>query len=164
MSHERKTQIIQELEQSETPISASTLAEKLGVTRQVIVGDIALLRATGEKIVATPRGYILEQKPQNIYVVSCEHDQDRIGEELYLMVDCGCGVLDVIVEHPLYGQITCNLHLFSRLDVDNFLQKMKETQSTPISTLTHNGHLHTLQCPSHAHFLTVEQALREQGF
>lgn len=164
MSQKRKNTIIEHLSRSEKPISASAFAEMLGVTRQVIVGDIALLRASGSCIIATPRGYLLESKPNDHYIIACKHDDARLEEELYTIVDCGCGLLDVIVEHPLYGQITCNLHIFSRHDVDVFLNKMQETQSQPLSRITNDVHLHTLQCPDLEHYRQVERTLLEKGF
>lgn len=164
MSEMRRKEILIELEKAEKPLSASFFAEMLSVTRQVIVGDIALLRAGGASIIATPRGYLLEKKPNDCYIVACKHDDKGILEELYTIVDCGCGLLDVIVEHPLYGQITCNLHIFSRLDADNFMKKMCVTQSKPLSEITKEIHLHTLQCPSLEHFQRVEAALREKNF
>lgn len=164
MSEKRKKNIMEQLSQSQKPLSASYFAEELGVTRQVIVGDIALLRAGGANIIATPRGYLLEAKPNDCYIVACKHDDAHLLEELYTIVDCGCGLLDVIVEHPLYGQITCNLHIFSRHDADVFLEKLKESQSRPLSYITNEIHLHTLQCPSVEHFRQVETALQEKGF
>lgn len=165
MSEKRKQVIMEQLNRAEKPMSASYFAELLGVTRQVIVGDIALLRATGAKIIATPRGYLMETQPDDRYIVACRHDEEHMREELYTIVDCGCGLLDVIVEHPLYGQITCNLHIFSRHDADMFLQKMKDTQSRPLSLISNDDiHLHTLQCPSIDHFRQAEMALKARGF
>lgn len=164
MSELRKKTILEELAKTEKPLSANFFSEMLSVTRQVIVGDIALLRASGASIIATPRGYLLENKPNNCYIVASKHDNTRMLEELYAIVDCGCGLLDVIVEHPLYGQITCNLHIFSRMDADNFMKKMLDTESKPLSDMTKDIHLHTLQCPSPAHFQRVEEVLREKNF
>ena len=44
-AQERRQEILKLLHQSAHPISASALAERVSVTRQVIVGDIALLRS-----------------------------------------------------------------------------------------------------------------------
>lgn len=164
MSEQRRKTILSQLSQSQSPLSASFFAELMGVTRQVIVGDIALLRASGAKIIATPRGYLLESKPENNYILPCIHDEAGLAEELYTIVDSGCGLIDVIVEHSLYGQITCNLHIFSRKDVDNFIEKMKETKARPLSYITNDIHLHTVQCPSEEHFFQLKRLLQEKGF
>ena len=59
-AEERRETILKLLRQSAQPVSASTLAAQLSVSRQIIVGDIALLRAGGADILATPRGYCLQ--------------------------------------------------------------------------------------------------------
>ena len=79
------------------------------------------------------------------------------------MVDNGGGLLDVIVEHPLYGQISGSLQIFSRYDVDLFLKKLRENRANPLSTLTEGIHLHTLSCPSPEVFARVRKALSEKG-
>lgn len=163
MSEKRKKTIMAQLKESEVPLSASYFSDLLGVTRQVIVGDIALLRASGATVIATPRGYILESKPNDTYVIACSHTQAELADEIYTIIDAGCGVIDVIVEHSLYGQITCNLHLFSRHDADVFLKKMEETQALPLSNITGNIHYHTIQCPTEKHYKELETRLREQG-
>lgn len=163
MSQERREKIVDCLGQSEKPVSASTFARDLGVTRQVIVGDVALLRASGVQVVATPRGYILEKEVSNQYIVACAHDSSCMLEELYTVIDCDCGFVDVTVEHPLYGEITCNLHLFSRTEAEEFVVKFEETGSRPLSEITNHFHLHRLQCPSPAHFEKAVEALREKG-
>ena len=56
----RRQKIRETLERADHPISATTLAEQLGVSRQIIVGDVDLLRAAGEDISASPRGYLLK--------------------------------------------------------------------------------------------------------
>lgn len=152
------------LEKSEEPVSATTFAKELGVTRQVIVGDVALLRASGVGIIATPRGYLLEVISMPLYVVACEHSSEMMEEELFAIVDSGCGLVDVMVEHPLYGEITCNLHIFTRKEATEFLEKFRETNSKPLSDMTNHIHLHRLQCPSEEHFLEVQKVLREKGF
>ena len=56
----RRKEILRQLQLSEKPVSASRFARDLGVSRQIIVGDVALLRAAGEDIIATSRGYKLD--------------------------------------------------------------------------------------------------------
>lgn len=163
MSQDRRKKIVDSLKQSESPVSASAFARELGVTRQVIVGDVALLRASGVQVLATPRGYILEKDVPNQYVVACAHDSHQMLEELFTVIDCGCGFLDVTVEHPLYGEITCNLHLFTRSEAEEFVEKFQASGSRPLSEITNHFHLHRLQCPSLAHFEKAVEALREKG-
>ena len=55
----RRRAVAQILEEAEGPVSAAALARRFSVSRQIIVGDVALLRAGGADILATPRGYLL---------------------------------------------------------------------------------------------------------
>ena len=93
--------------------------------------------------------------------VATRHKSDQTEAELNAIVDQGCTVVDVIVEHPIYGQITGPLELSSRYDVSQFLLRSAETQ--PLSVLTEGIHLHTLSCPDEAAFTRVQNALRTLG-
>ncbi len=161
-AEQRKKIILETL--GESPISASTLATQLLVSRQIIVGDIALLRASGHNITATPRGYIMDCKNEARYTVVCRHTPEQLRDELYCVVDCGCGFVDVIVEHPVYGQMTGNLHIYSRVDADDFCQKLVQEQAEPLCRITNHVHIHTLDCPSDKHFAQAKEKLHEAGF
>ena len=161
----RKEKIIEEIKKSNKPISASTLAKKLGVSRQIIVGDVALIRASGTNIIATPRGYILDSKQQNqTYTIAVNHSQEQMADELYTIVDLGGCAIDVIVDHPVYGQLTGKLHLSSRYDVDQFIKKVNNNQAKPLSQLTDGLHLHTIQCPNEDTYQRIVSALDEKGY
>jgi transcriptional regulator of NAD metabolism len=161
-TQERRRAILNVLEQGKTPISATALAGRFGVSRQVIVGDVALLRAEGTPLIATPRGYVLDKGTSGVSrVVYCRHGEEGMETELNAIVDQGCTVIDVIVEHPIYGQITGPLELSNRYDVSQFLLRSAQTQ--PLSVLTEGIHLHTLSCPDEAAFTRVQNALRALG-
>ena len=103
-AEERRQAIEDILRKSAQPISAGTLAARFSVSRQIIVGDIALLRAAGADISATPRGYVIQHSPEGLVrQVAVQHDAAGMEAELNAVVDYGCTVLDVIVEHPIYG-------------------------------------------------------------
>ena len=162
---DRKEKIIEEIKKSNKPISASTLAKKLGVSRQIIVGDVALIRASGTNIIARPRGYILDSKQQNqTYTIEVNHSQEQMADELYTIVDLGGCAIDVIVDHPVYGQLTGKLHLSSRYDVDQFIKKVNNNQAKPLSQLTDGLHLHTIQCPNEDTYQRIVSALDEKGY
>ena len=165
MRAEERRQAIQELlQQAKEPISAGALAARFAVSRQIIVGDIALLRAAGADISATPRGYvILRETAGLVRQVAVQHDAAGMEAELNAMVDQGCTVLDVIVEHPVYGQLTGPLQLSSRYDVRQFLSRCGQPNARPLSELTEGIHLHTLRCPDEAAFGRVRQELRRLG-
>lgn len=159
---DRKAAIIEAIRTSETPVSASALARKLHVSRQIIVGDIALIRASGTQITATPRGYVWERSNAGSErKIAVMHAPQQMREELYTIVDQGAEVVDVIVEHPTYGQLVGQLQLSSRYDVDQFIDRMQGNE--PLSQLTHGVHLHTIRCRDAAVFERVENALRKKG-
>lgn len=161
----RREQILDYLKAAETPLSATALAQKLSVSRQIIVGDVALLRAAGEGITATPRGYVLERPRAGIVgTVACLHRGEDMERELTLMVDQGCVVENVIVEHPVYGQLTGPLELASRYDVSEFIRKVEKNAARPLSALTDGIHLHTLRCPDEEAFRRTADALNRAGF
>ena len=161
---ERRQAILEHLRQSSRPVSAGFLAERFSVSRQAIVGDVALLRASGADISATPRGYVILKPSQDLVRrVACRHDAAGMEAELCAVVDQGCAVLDVIVDHPIYGQLTGPLQLASRYDVGQFLSRCGEAGARPLSDLTGGIHLHTLSCPDEAAFLRVQDVLRELG-
>ncbi|MEG0157382.1 MAG: transcription repressor NadR, partial [Anaerovoracaceae bacterium] len=145
----RRETILDLLSSATAPISASALAKELSVSRQVIVGDVALLRATGSPIVATPKGYLLElQKNAFPYigVLACKHDMAGLKTELYLVVDYGGTIIDVTVDHVIYGQLSGMLNISSRYDADIFIEKVSAEGSKPLSNLTEGIHLHRIGC------------------
>ena len=161
----RRTHILDYLTQADGPLSATALARTLQVSRQIIVGDVALLRAGGADIAATPRGYVLPRDSAALLrTVACVHDREGMTRELEIMVDQGCQVVDVVVEHPVYGQLTGQLHLSSRYDVGEFIRSVSESSAKPLSDLTGGIHLHTLLCPSEEAFQRVRAALDQAGF
>ena len=162
-ANSRRQEILAILRQSPQPVSASVLAGRFAVSRQVIVGDVALLRAHGAEIDATPRGYILGRPGGLTRTVACRHAPEEMGRELYAVVDRGCTVLDVIVDHPLYGQLTGPLRLGSRWEVDRFLDRCRSAEAQPLSLLTEGIHLHTLACPSQGAYEAARKALAALG-
>ena len=162
---QRRKYIMGRLEEGGAPVSATVLAGELSVSRQIIVGDVALLRAGGAHITATPRGYVLERPPEGRrFTIACRHTPEEMARELEIMVDNGCTVENVIVEHSVYGQLVCQLMLSSRYDVAEFIRKVSESGSKPLSDLTGGIHLHTLRCPDESAFGRVTAELREAGY
>lgn len=163
-AQERRQAIARQLEKASGPVSATALARQFAVSRQIVVGDIALLRAGGMDIAATPRGYVVPRQTAGLVrTVACRHRGDQMGAELNAIVDQGCTVVDVIVEHPIYGQLTGPLQLHSRYDVEQFVSRCREQSAAPLSLLTEGIHLHTISCPSQEAFYRVREALRKLG-
>ena len=144
--------------------AAAALAREFSVSRQIIVGDVALLRAGGLSIAATPRGYMLPEEHSGLVrTLACRHRADQMEDELNAIVDQGCTVIDVIVEHPIYGQLTGPLQLSSRYDVVQFVDRCRQSDALPLSNLTEGIHLHTISCPDETAFQRVQTALERLG-
>jgi len=168
MGHEeRRKSILDALVSSAEPVTGQDLASRLKVSRQIIVQDIALLRAHGEDVVATPRGYVLAPKASGARaqaVVACRHGRDNVKEELMAIVGLGGEVIDVIVEHPLYGQMTGLLMLKSQRDVDDFMRRVEDTGASLLSTLTQGVHLHTIRAHDRQALRMIVDRLRIDGY
>lgn len=146
---ERREEILRILSETEAPVSAAALAARFSVSRQVIVGDIALLRAAGTEVSATPRGYVLPQTTHGVTcTIACVHGSDGIEQELQIIVDNGCSAVDVMVEHPVYGLLSGQLSVSSRYDLNEFMKTVEKYGAKPLSELTDGVHFHTVKCPS----------------
>lgn len=166
-TEERRNRVKETLQQTDHPLTASYLAEQYSVSRQIIVGDIALLRASGMQILATPRGYLLDssakEEEKNIGMIACRHAQEQLREELYTIVDFGATVVDVTIEHALYGELSGKLDLSSRYDVDAFMDKVEQEKNcAPISSLTGGVHLHRIRYKDEESFDRIKEVLREK--
>ena len=167
---QRRKFIRETLKNASKPITAAYFAGQLSVSRQIIVSDVAILRATGFDILATPKGYMLgSADTENAFplvgMLACRHTAQQLREELYTIVDHGATVVDVVIEHALYGELSGRLGLSSRYDVDQFMKKVEsEKNAAPISSLTDGTHLHRIGCKDKASFLLIKEALQLKGF
>jgi hypothetical protein len=148
------------------PVRGGELARKFRVSRQCVVQDIALLRAGGYEILATPSGYRLPGPPVRSHraVLACNHEPERTQEELEILVDNGVKVVDVIVEHAIYGELRGSLSLESRADVAEFLQQVRASQVGLLSSLTGGVHLHTVEASRPEKIARAKAELRRRGF
>lgn len=161
---ERRKKIIEYISESKKPVSGSRLAEMLKVSRQVIVQDIALLRAEGREIFSTNRGYVLQKSDAAAQVFYVYHTDDRIREELNLIVDNGGKVLDVFVQHEVYGELRADLNVDSRKKVKDFLRDIESGKSNPLNTITSGYHYHTVIADSREELEQIGQELAAAGF
>lgn len=165
-SNERREKILCLLKDQEHPITATALAKQFDISRQVIVGDIALIRASGSPVFATHWGYVYQKTLEEHFLthtIVSQHSGDQMADELYTILDYGCAILDVTVEHPIYGQIVGQLQIFSRIDADDFLDKIRKTSAEPLSQLTGGIHLHTIQCRNEESYQKLLEALTQKG-
>lgn len=163
---ERREKLVELLRESKEPISGSKLAKQLGVSRQVIVQDIALLRAGNTEIMPTTKGYVITEAKEKTFARTffVRHNTSQIEDELCTIVDCGGKVVDVCVVHPIYGQITTPLVIRSRADVYEFVEQVKQNNTTPLKELTKDQHSHTVQAESQEILMRVEKALKDKKY
>lgn len=160
---ERREQIVKMVRDSKTPVSGAALARQLGVSRQVIVQDMALLRANGQEILSTHRGYILQERSAISRVFKVHHTGERVEEELNLFVDLGARVEDVFVYHKVHGVIRAALHIRSRRDVQTYLQEIASGSSTQLLNLTAGYHYHTVTADSETVLDMIQEELEKKG-
>lgn len=165
-SKERRYFILAKLMSYNEPQKGHNLSTEIGVTRQIIVKDIAILRAEGKNIIATPEGYLIpkNQRPKVKKILATSHDTDRIEEELQIIVKYGGVIEDVIVEHPVYGEIRGMLMIKTLNDIQNFMIRFKNEKAEPLSKLTGGIHLHTIEADSEDIINKITSELNEKKF
>lgn len=161
---ERRRLIFDAIKEAGEPLSGSRLAERFHVSRQVIVQDIALLRAEDCDIFSTSKGYILQKSPRVQKVFTVIHTDRQIEEELTAVVDRAGRVLDVFVDHEVYGTLRAELNIRSRKDVEKFVEEIKTGKSSPLKNLTSGLHSHTVETDTKEDMACIEQVLREMNF
>ncbi|SIS40692.1 transcription repressor NadR [Salimicrobium flavidum] len=161
-SSERREAILKQLRESASPLTGKSLAEEMKVTRQVIVADVSLLKAGGEPIIATSQGYLYmkEEKRRFSYrrTIVCCHNRSETKEELEILVDHGVYVQNVVIEHPVYGDLKAELHLGNRRDVERFMEQVNSSNATYLLELTDGVHTHEIAADREE---AIEEAVRE---
>lgn len=163
-AEDRREVILELLRQSDEALSGSRLGELLGVSRQIIVQDIALLKGQNHEIISTTRGYILPFKKTYTRILKMVHSDEAIQDELATIVDCGVMVKDVFITHKAYGKIHIALDTKSRREIALLHERISSGASRPLKNLTNDYHYHTLVADSEALLDEAEAALREKGF
>lgn len=163
---ERRTRILEILRESKRPVSGTELAKKLSVSRQIVVGDIALLRAHGTEIIATNSGYIpadFSNKSKTFRVYE-KHKLEDAYDEYCTILDEGAKIINEGVVHDIYGEVIVPLNILSRVDAKRHTEKMLEGNGEDLMILTGNSHFHTLEADSDLTILRVQRALHEKGY
>lgn len=159
--NERRSILLKKLANSTQAIPARVFAETFNVSRQIIVGDVAILRAEGHPIVATNKGYLIKTDGSDHIkkYIAVTHPQEKTRAELEIFIKHHIIVESVTVEHPVYGEITGYLNIRTQADIDEFLKQAPEL----LSTLTQGIHLHTILCPNLASYEAAKSELALAG-
>lgn len=161
---DRREDIIRQVQQSAAPLSGTKLANVYHVSRQVIVQDIALLRASGYDIISTNRGYILNTAESVSRVFKVRHTDEQLYEELCAIIDLGGTVRNVMVNHRVYGHIEAEMNIDSRRKIAEFMEDIKSGKSSPLKNITSNYHYHKITADQEKTLDMIEGMLREKGF
>ena len=161
---ERREEILRKITNSKMPVSGAALAKSFDVSRQVIVQDIALIRAAGYDVIATNRGYICSSPVRETRVFEVNHTDEQMQDELNTIVDFGGVVLDVIVRHEVYGELRAELNISSRNKVALFMEEIRQGKSRPLKNITSGEHFHTVSADSAQTLDLIEEELRKKDY
>lgn len=166
----RREQILDLIKSNTTPINGSTISKQMGVSRQVIVQDIALLRANKHDIISTNRGYLInnlnKDKDEELFtrVFKVSHTDEQINDELSCIINLSGKIIDVSIDHQVYGKLCAELNICNKKDIDDFVSQMDNKQVAPLKNITNNCHFHTVEAPSIKLLDLIELELKEEGF
>lgn len=160
----RRENLLKILQESDCAVSGTKLAAKFQVSRQVIVQDIALLRAKKHNIISTHKGYILQDKGNLQRVFKVKHSAEKMLEELNIIVDCGGKIEDVFVYHKLYGVVRVEMDIKSRMDAKKYVECINGGVSVPLEQVTSEYHYHTVTADSVESLNIIQEELQKQGF
>lgn len=164
---ERRMNILCKLQEADTPLSGTALAKAFHVSRQIIVQDIALMRAENHGILSTNKGYLLRSEktentqPKRVFFV--KHSTQQVLDEFKTVIELGGKVLDVAVEHEIYGQIRVDLLIETEADAIEFYNKLLTCKDNPLKVLTDDCHYHTVAAPSEKLLDLIEADLQRKG-
>jgi len=161
---ERRKKIVNILKSSNAPVSGVKLAAQLHVSRQVIVQDIALIRAKNIHIFSTNRGYVIENKQEFTRVFKVIHTDLEVAAELEAIVDLGGWVKDVFVFHKVYGVIKANMNIRSRRDIKEYLNEIQTGKSRLLKDVTSGYHYHTVAAEDEETLDLIQESLSRLGF
>ena len=163
-ANERRSEILSYLGNARQPVSAGHLSEKFGVSRQVIVQDIAILRAEGSVVLSTSRGYMLEASGRAERVFKCRHTLDELAGEGEIIISLGGRIENIFVNHRIYGKISAALNLKTMTDVEELHRSLVSGASKPLMSVTDGYHYHTISAASESALDEIEKRLREEGY
>lgn len=161
---ERRQIIIDAIKNANHPLSGNALGKLTGVSRQVVVQDIALLRAHSHRILSTNRGYILIDSHKFERVFKVQHTNEQAEDELKTIVDLGGTVIDVMINHRVYGKMTAKLNISSRRDIAAFMEDIRTGKSSPLMNITSGYHFHTVSAESEKLLDEIQDALRKKHY
>lgn len=163
-AQERRKTIINILLSEDRPIPGGELSEKCGVSRQIIVQDIAVLKGQGFDILSTHNGYLVQKSPFKDRVFKVKHSTDQTEDELSTIVELGGTVVDVFVWHKVYGKMSAPLNIFSELQIKQFIEGIRAGKSTELMNITGGYHYHTVRAEKEETLDLISEVLSKKGY
>ena len=163
-AQERRKTIINILLSEDRPIPGGELSEKCGVSRQIIVQYIAVLKGQGFDILSTHNGYLVQKSPFKDRVFKVKHSTDQTEDELSTIVELGGTVVDVFVWHKVYGKMSAPLNIFSELQIKQFIEGIRAGKSTELMNITGGYHYHTVRAEKEDILERIAEVLSEKGY
>ncbi len=126
------------------------------------------MRAENYGIISTNKGYILRSErtgntqPKRVFFV--KHNTDQVAQEFNTILELGGKILDVAVEHEIYGQICVDLMIETNAEAADFCEKLLTCRDNPLKVLTDDCHYHTVAAPSEKLLDLIEEELQQKGF
>ena len=161
---ERRKAIVNLLLSSNDAISGGKLSEEFGVSRQIIVQDITVLKGSGYDILSTHNGYIIQKSPLKERVFKVHHTTQQTEDELNTIVNLGGTVVDVFVWHKVYGKMVAPLNIFSPMHVKQFIEGVRSGKSTELMNITGGYHYHTVRAESEEILDKIAIALEKRQY
>ncbi len=161
---ERRKAIAKLLLSSTEAVSGGKLSEEFGVSRQIIVQDITVLKGSGYDILSTHNGYIIQRSPLKERVFKLHHTTEQTEDELNAIVDLGGTVVDVFVWHKVYGKMAAPLNIFSPLHVKQFIEGIRAGKSSELMNITGGYHYHTIRAESEDVLDKINEVLSRKGY
>ena len=163
---QRRRELIRLLNEAKAPIVGLDLARAVGVSRQMLTQDIAVLRAAGGDIIATRLGYLLRTPAATTHrdVFQVQHDRAAMVDEAAILVDLGVRIVDVSIEHPVFGHLRAELSISSRYEAQELVDRLEQTNSAPLLALTGGRHSHTVEARRPELLEKAREELRRRGY
>ena len=159
----RREEIVSKIKSSEVPVPGKELAKVYDVSRQVIVQDLAVIRASTPGILSTTKGYVIQQDSSCVREFKVRHESDQTAEELNLIVDCGGRVKNISISHRVYGRVSAEMDIRSRQDVNEFITALNNSNSSALSNATSGYHYHLVEAASEERLDLIEEQLKKAG-
>ncbi len=161
---DRRKKLLTLMRKSPQPLPGAVLGKETGVSRQAVVQDIALLRTEGHPIVSTSRGYYLDEPKQAVRLIKVYHTDEQVEDELSAIVNLGGCVLDVMINHRIYGRLTAPMHIKSQRDIRQFVEDLRSGKSSPLLNVTSGYHFHHIAAEKEEILDEIEAELDKKGY